>query len=44
VDVDLAHIADVRDDRQPARVGGMGDLDIFGEATARTEARPGVPL
>ena len=32
MDVDLSHVADMGDDRQPVRVGRVGDLDIFGDA------------
>ena len=31
----LAHIADMRHHRQPVRMGGMGDLDIFGDPRAK---------
>ena len=29
----LAHVADMRHDRKPVRMGVMRDLDIFGDAT-----------
>ena len=35
MDVDLAHIADMRHDRQAPRVGGFRDLDVLADPASR---------